>query len=131
MHDIRALRDNPDIYDAGWARRGVPPQAKRIVDLDAKMRAQATTKQEAEAQRNAASKAIGQAKAQKNDAEADRLITQVAALKQRIDETSVEEARWQRERDELLASLPNLPAADVPDGVDEEGNIEVRRWYRR
>jgi seryl-tRNA synthetase len=131
MHDIRALRDNPDLYDAAWARRGLAPQAKRIVDFDAKMRTQATAKQEAEAQRNAASKAVGQAKAQKNDAEADRLITQVAALKQRIDETSVEEARWHKERDDLLASLPNLPAHDVPDGADEHANIEVRRWFKR
>ena len=131
MHDIRAIRDNPDLYDAAWARRGLDPQARRIVDFDAKMRAQATAKQEAEAQRNAASKAIGQAKAQKNDAEAERLITQVAALKARIDETSIEEARWQKERDDLLASLPNLPAPDVPDGADEHANIEVRRWYRR
>lgn len=131
MHDIRAIRDNPDLYDAAWARKGLEPHAKRIVDYDAKMRAQATAKQEAEAQRNAASKAIGQAKAQKNDAEAERLITQVAALKTRIDETSVEEARWQSARDDLLASLPNLPAADVPDGADEHGNIEVRRWYKR
>jgi seryl-tRNA synthetase len=131
MHDIRAIRDNPQVYDAGWARRGLPPQATRIIDLDAKMRAQATAKQEAEAQRNAASKAVGQAKAQKNEAEAERLITQVAALKARIDESGAEEARWQKERDDLLASLPNLPAPDAPDGADEDGNIEVRRWYRR
>ncbi len=131
MHDIRAIRDNPDLYDAGWARRGLSAFAKRIVDLDAKMRAAATAKQDAEAQRNAASKAVGQAKAQKNEAEAERLITQVTALKQRIDETGVEEARWQKQRDDLLASLPNLPAPDAPDGADENANIEVRRWYRR
>src|SRR5262249_48824273 len=105
MHDIRALRDEPDLYDAGWARKGLGPEAKRIVDFDARMRAQATAKQEAEAARNAASKAIGKAKAQKDDAEAERLITQVAALKSRIDETSAEEARWQKSRDDLLASL--------------------------
>ncbi|MEZ6023182.1 MAG: hypothetical protein R3C16_07190 [Hyphomonadaceae bacterium] len=124
MHDIRAIRENPELYDVAWARRGLPPQAKKIVEYDAKLRAAATAKQEAEAQRNAASKAIGQAKAQKNDAEADRLITQVAALKQRIEDQGVEEARWQKERDELLSSLPNLPATDVPEGADEEGNVE-------
>lgn len=131
MHDIKALRDEPDVYDAGWARRGLPGQAKRIVDLDAKMRAQATAKQEAEAQRNRASRAVAQAKAQSNDVEAERLITQVAALKQTIDETGAEEMRWQRERDDLLASLPNLPAPDAPDGADEDANIEVRRWFKR
>ncbi|MBL8531474.1 MAG: serine--tRNA ligase [Hyphomonadaceae bacterium] len=130
MHDIRAIRENPALYDAAWARRGLAPQAARIVDLDAKLRAASTAKQEAEASRNAASKAIGQAKAQKNDAEAEKLIIQVAALKQRIEEQGGEEARWGKERDDLLASLPNLPALDVPDGADEHGNVEVRRWYR-
>jgi len=129
MHDIRAIRENPDLYDAAWARRGLPPMAKKIVELDAKLRTASTAKQEAEAQRNAASKAIGAAKAKKDEAEASRLMEQVAALKQRIEETSVDEAKWQRERDDLLASIPNLPAPDVPDGADEHGNVEVRRWY--
>ncbi len=131
MHDIRALRENPSIYDAGWARRGLPPSAQKILDLDAKLRTALTAKQEAEAQRNAASKSIGQAKAKKDDAEAERLMTQVAALKQRIEDTGADEAKWQKERDDLLAALPNLPATDVPEGADEHGNIEVRRWYRR
>lgn len=131
MHDIKALRDNPALYDAGWARRGLSPQAQKIIDLDAKLRTASTAKQEAEAQRNASSKAIGQAKAQKNDAEAERLMVQVAALKQRIEEAGADEIKWQRQRDDLLASLPNLPAPEVPDGADEHGNIEVRRWYKR
>src|SRR5690606_13713432 len=129
MHDIRAIRENPDLYDAAWARRGLPPMAKKIVELDAKLRTASTAKQEAEAQRNAASKAIGAAKAKKDEAEASRLMEQVAALKQRIEETGADEARWQKERDDLLASIPNLPAPDVPDGADEHGNVEVRRWY--
>ncbi len=130
MHDIRAIRDDPQRFDAAWARRGLPSSAKKIVDIDAKLRAAATAKQEAEAARNAASKAIGQAKAQRNDAEAEKLIVQVAALKQRIEEAGASEAKWQRERDDLLASLPNLPAADTPEGPDENANVEVRRWYK-
>ena len=129
MHDIRALRENPDLYDAAWARRGLPPMAKKIVDFDAKLRMASTAKQEAEAQRNAASKAIGAAKAKKDEAEAARLMEQVAALKLRIEETGIDEAKWQKERDDLLASIPNLPAIDTPDGADEHGNVEVRRWY--
>ena len=129
MHDIRAIRETPELYDAAWARKGLEPLGQKIIDLDAKARAASTAKQEAEAQRNAASKAIGQAKAQKNDAEAERLMTQVAALKARIEETSADEAKWLKERDDLLASLPNLPAPEVPDGADEHGNVEVRRWY--
>src|SRR5688572_13360577 len=122
MHDIKAIRENPALFDVGWKRRGLPAHAQKIVDLDAKMRTASTAKQEAEALRNAASKAIGQAKAQKNETEAERLIVQVAALKQRIEDTSAEEAKWQKERDDLLASLPNLPAPDAPDGADEEAN---------
>lgn len=129
MHDIRAIRENPALYNAAWARKGLEPQAQKIIDLDAKLRTASTAKQEAEAARNAASKSIGQAKAQRNDAEAERLMTQVAALKQRIEEAGAEEAKWQKQRDDLLASLPNLPAHDVPGGADEHGNIEVRRWY--
>ena len=129
MHDIRAIRENPDLYDAAWARRGLPPMAKKIVDFDAKLRMASTAKQEAEAQRNAASKAIGAAKAKKDEAEAARLMEQVAALKLRIEETGIDEAKWQKERDDLLASIPNLPAVDTPDGADEHGNVEVRRWY--
>ncbi|MEQ1817270.1 MAG: serine--tRNA ligase [Terricaulis sp.] len=129
MHDIRAIRENPDLYDAAWARRGLPPMAKKIIDSDAKLRAASTAKQDAEAQRNAASKSIGAAKAKKDEAEASRLMEQVAALKTRIEETSLDEAKWQKERDDLLASIPNLPAIDAPDGADEHGNVEVRRWY--
>jgi seryl-tRNA synthetase len=130
MHDIRAIRENATLYDAAWKRRGLEPQAQKIVDIDAKLRTASTAKQEAEAQRNAASKAIGQAKAQKNEAEAEKLMTQVAALKQRIEETSVDEAKLSKQRDDLLASLPNLPDPQVPDGADEHGNVEVRRWYK-
>lgn len=130
MHDIRAIRENAALYDAAWKRRGLEPQAQKIIDIDAKLRTASTAKQEAEAQRNAASKAIGQAKAQKNEAEAERLMTQVAALKQRIEETSADEAKLSKQRDDLLASLPNLPDPQVPDGADEHGNVEVRRWYK-
>ncbi len=129
MHDIRAIRENPSLYDAGWARRGLAPQTEAIIAADAKLRTAATAKQEAEARRNAASKEIGQAKAQKKDADAERLMAEVAALKLRIEEAGAEEARWQTLRDGLLASLPNLPAPDAPDGPDEEANVEVRRWY--
>jgi seryl-tRNA synthetase len=130
MHDIRAIRDNAAAYDAAWARKGLPPQASKILEFDTKLRTASTAKQEAEAQRNAASKAIGAAKAKKDDAEAERLMTQVAALKLRIEETGADEAQWQKQRDDLLASLPNLPDPQVPDGADEHGNIDVRRWHK-
>ncbi|GAM99652.1 seryl-tRNA synthetase [alpha proteobacterium U9-1i] len=129
MHDIRAIRENPDLYDAAWARRGLPKQTDAILEFDSKLRAATTAKQEAEAARNAASKQIGQAKAQKDEPKAQSLMAEVAALKEKIESAGAEEATLQKQRDDLLASLPNLPAADVPDGEDENANIEVRRWY--
>ncbi len=131
MHDIRAIRENAAIYDAAWARKGLSAQTPAIIEADAKLRAAATAKQEAEAARNAASKQIGQAKAQKDEARAQALMAEVAAAKATIEQAGADEAKWQKVRDDLLASLPNLPALDVPDGADEHGNVEVRRWYKR
>ncbi|MBL8543414.1 MAG: serine--tRNA ligase [Hyphomonadaceae bacterium] len=131
MHDIRAIRENAAIYDAAWARKGLSLQTPAIIEADAKLRAAATAKQEAEAARNAASKQIGQAKAQKDEARAQALMAEVAAAKATIEQAGADEAKWQKVRDDLLASLPNLPALEVPDGADEHGNVEVRRWYKR
>jgi len=130
MHDIRAIRDNAAAYDAAWARRGLSVQTPAILEADAKLRSATTAKQEAEAARNAASKQIGQAKAQKDEARATALMEEVARAKETIERAGVEEAEWQKKRDDLLASLPNLPDPQVPDGADEHGNIEVRRWYK-
>lgn len=129
MHDIKAIRENAALFDAGWRRRGLSPQARAILDADAKLRAAQTAKQEAEAARNAASKEIGKAKAAKDEARASELMAQVAAAKETIERAGAEEAQWSKSRDDLLAGLPNLPAHDVPEGADEHGNIEVRRWY--
>ena len=129
MHDIRAIRENPALFDAEWKRRGLEAQTPAIIDADAKLRAASTAKQEAEASRNAASKEIGQAKAMGDERRAKSLMADVAALKVKIDQASEEEVKWQKTRDDILASLPNLPAPEVPDGADEHANIEVRRWY--
>jgi seryl-tRNA synthetase len=81
MHDLKALRDNPAHYDAGWARRGLSAQTPAILDIDARLRAAKSKRMDGEAIRNSASKAIGAAKAQKNEAEAARLMEDVARAK--------------------------------------------------
>ncbi len=129
MHDIRAIRETPAIFDAAWRRKGLSPQTPAILEADARLRNATTAKQEAEAARNAGSKEIGKAKAAKDEARASELMRQVAAAKEIIERAGAEEAEWQRKRDDLLSSLPNLPATDVPDGADENANVEVRRWY--
>ena len=125
MHDIRLIRDDPDAFDAGLARRGVAPAAATILDLDRRRRELTTQAQVAQARRNEASKAIGAAKAQKDEAVATALMAEVAELKTRLPELEAQEAAAGTELDTLLAALPNLPAADVPEGADEDDNALV------
>ncbi|HVY02199.1 MAG TPA: serine--tRNA ligase, partial [Caulobacterales bacterium] len=128
MHDIKAIRDDPEAFDRAWARRGLPAQTPEILALDARRRAADTAKQQAEAARNAASKQIGAAKAAKNEAEAQRLIGEVASLKDEIDKHGAAEKAASDALTGLLAALPNLPAPDVPDGADESANVERAAW---
>jgi seryl-tRNA synthetase len=130
MHDIRALRENPEPYVEGWDAKGLSGSAlvAQITDLDTKLRAAQTGWQSAQAERNDASKKIGQAKAAKDEAEAQRLMAQVEALKAKLDAESEAEKAAGQALNDLLASLPNIPAADVPPGADEHANVEVRRW---
>ncbi len=131
MHDIRAIRDNPEAYVAGWSSRGVE-DARSVVDrilaLDVDLRAAQTTGQEALARRNAASKAIGAAMGKKDMAEADRLKAEVETLKTDIAEAGEAEAAKGAELRDLLAGLKNLAADNVPDGEDENDNVEVLKW---
>ena len=128
MHDIKAIRENPESYDKAWARRGLSSQTPAILEIDAKLRAAKNTRMEAEALRNASSKAIGAAKAQKNEEEANRLMAEVAKAKADIDAATSEEAALQLLLDEKLQTLPNLPFDEVPDGGGEEENVEVLKW---
>ena len=128
MHDIKAIRDNPKAYDRAWASKGLAAQTPAILALDARLRAAQGAAQAAQGRRNEASKLIGQAKARKDEAEAARLMAEVETAKAAIAEQGEVEREAGEALRELLASLPNLPASDVPDGVDEGGNLEVRRW---
>jgi seryl-tRNA synthetase len=128
MHDIRAIRDTPEVYEKAWAAKGLSGRVADILAEDGRLRSAQTALQSAQAERNDASKRIGQAKAAKDEAEASRLMAQVEALKATLaSETEVERAAGEALQG-LLAALPNLPAPDVPPGEDEDGNVEVRRW---
>ena len=128
MHDIRALRADPAAYDAAWALRGLPPQTPAILEIDRRLRAAQTSLQEAQGRRNEASKLIGQAKGRKDEAEAQRLMAEVETLKAEMAEQAEAEKSLGEQLNTILAALPNLPAGDVPQGADEHGNVEQRRW---
>jgi seryl-tRNA synthetase len=130
MHDLRAIRETPDLYVKGWDARGLSGSAlvAEITGLDASLRAAQTALQAAQAERNESSKLIGQAKARKDEAEATRLMAHVETLKTTLEtETEAERVAGAALR-ELVEVLPNIPATDVPAGRDEHDNFEARRW---
>ncbi len=127
MHDIRAIRENPAAFDAGWSARGLSPQTPAILALDGEMRTATTALQAAQSRRNDASKLIGQAKAKKDEAAAAALMSEVEALKAEMTTQGEIEARIGGQLRDLLASLPQIPDAQVPAGADEAGNVEQRR----
>ena len=131
MHDIKAIRENPELYVAGWSSRGVG-NAREIVDealtLDRALRAAQTAGQEALSKRNAASKLIGAAMAKKDMAEAERLKAEVEGLKGEIAAQEGVETDMGRALKALLAAQKNLADPSVPDGEDEAGNVEQGRW---
>ncbi len=146
MHDIRAIRDAPDAFDAGLARRSLSPRAAEVLALDQQLRAALTAAQNAQAQINALSREIGQAMGnlkripddahdQVQDEHRRELLEkidglQVAVAAAKLDLPDQEQAAdvARTALDDILATIPNLPAADVPDGADEAANVEVRRW---
>lgn len=131
MHDIRALRETPDAYVAGWSSRGVVDAqgiVDRILALDLELRAAQTAGQDALAKRNAASKLIGAAMGRKDMAEADRLKGEVESLKGEIAGFETTEKDVGGRLRDMLAREQNLAADGVPDGEDESGNVEVSTW---
>ncbi|MEH6360289.1 MAG: serine--tRNA ligase [Amylibacter sp.] len=128
MHDIRAIRENPEAFDAALAMRGAAPMSAEILAIDESRRAKITKAEQALAERNAASKEIGRAKAQGLDEEFERLRLLVADKKAEIaaldDEAKAEDDRLQS----LLMTLPNSPYDDIPLGKDEADNVEIHRW---
>ncbi len=127
MHDIKFIRENPAAFDEGLKRRGLNAMSKEILGLDQEWRTATQRLQEMQSLRNDASKKIGQAKAAKNEAEAQRLMAEVAALKEGVPATELRVRESEEAVNELLSAIPNLPAADVPDGLDETANKEIRR----
>jgi seryl-tRNA synthetase len=124
MHDIKWIRENPAAFDRGLARRGLAPQAKRLLEIDERRRAIIQKLEAAQARRNAASKEIGQAKAKKDEATAQALMAEVAELKTLVPAMEAEEKEVSKKLDDALAEIPNLPLDEVPDGKDAEDNVQ-------
>jgi seryl-tRNA synthetase len=124
MHDIKWIRENSAAFDRGLARRGLAPQAERVLAIDERRRAVIQKLEGAQARRNAASKEIGQAKAKKDETTAQALMAEVAELKTLVPGMEAEEKEVSKKLDDALAEIPNLPLDEVPDGKDAEDNVQ-------
>ncbi|MBT4932795.1 MAG: serine--tRNA ligase [Rhodospirillaceae bacterium] len=126
MFDIKWIRENPDAFDKGLARRKLDPQSSALIALDKQRREAETQAQELQASRNKLSKEIGNAKAKGEDA--TDIIAEVSRSKEAQGEAE-EQARVMTDHlTEALSVIPNLPMDSVPDGDNENDNREERTW---
>ncbi len=125
MHDIKFIRENPEAFDAGLKRRGLEARSAELLALDAERRRLMSEAQEIQARRNKAAKEIGAIKSKGGDVSA--IMAQVAADKEAEAQADASAKAKESELDAILMTIPNIPAADVPDGADESANVELRK----
>ncbi len=128
MHDIRAIRENPAAFDAALARRGDAPMSSDLLRLDESRRAKILAAETAQAEQNKASKEVGAAKGRGDEAEFERLRALVAEKKAEVSKMQTEAKDLDALLSDQLSQIANLPADDVPQGADENDNVEVSRW---
>lgn len=128
MHDIKAIRDNPQAFDAAFTRRGLAPIAGSLIKLDEARRAAVQAAEQAQARRNVASKEIGDAKKAKDNARAEALMAEVAELKTTMPALDAAVKAADEALKKALSEIPNLPLPEVPEGADEHGNVEHHRF---
>jgi seryl-tRNA synthetase len=128
MHDIKAIRENPTAFDGALSRRGDAPMSASLLEVDAARRAKIQAAEEAQAEQNKASKLVGAAKASGDEAEFERLRALVAEKKAAVAQLNEEAKAEDAKLTDMLARIPNLPASDVPEGADEDDNVEVSLW---
>ncbi len=126
MHNIKSIRENPENFDKEMARRGLSPQVSEILKMDEARRALQTELQDLQAKRNEESKKIGEIKKSGGDAQAQ--MDAVAAIKIAMGNIEEKERVLGADLNSVLSGLPNIMSADVPDGADEDDNVEMHKW---
>jgi seryl-tRNA synthetase len=124
MHDIKWIRENPGAFDAGLKRRGLEPLSQNLLAIDEARRAAIAKSEQAQARRNAASKEIGEAKKARDETRAAKLMAEVAEIKTTLPQLEIAAKSADEELERELAAIPNLPLDEVPDGLDEHGNVQ-------
>jgi seryl-tRNA synthetase len=126
MHDIKFIREHPEEFDAGLIRRGLPAGSASLLALDRTLRQAQTDLQDNQTQSNAIAREIGTAKREGKDAA--ELLRRADEIKTARPELVMREFRAAEALGNELVSIPNLPAADVPDGPDASANVEKGAW---
>ena len=126
MYDIKWIRENPELFDKGLERRGLQPRSAEVLELDRKYRAAQTDLQEMQSRRNDLSRQVAEVK--RNGGDADVLMHEVGALKRSMADAEEDVCALCDQIDAVLKTLPNRPADDIPDGLDDTTNREIRRW---
>ncbi|MBF0267341.1 MAG: serine--tRNA ligase [Alphaproteobacteria bacterium] len=127
MHDIKFIRENPEAFDAGLKRRGLEARSADILEKDGERRRAQTDLQQRLALRNELAKKIGMHKKQGEAALAEAVMAEAAKNNELIPALEGHEKALGEWIDSALSAIPNLPAADVPDGADESANVELRK----
>ncbi|MFY0596136.1 MAG: serine--tRNA ligase [Cognatishimia sp.] len=128
MHDIRAIRENPAAFDAALSRRGDAPMSSELLAVDAERRAKITAAEQAQSDQKKAAKEVGAAKASGNEAEFERLRALVGEKKAEVAAMQNEAKDLDAKLTDMLARIANVPAEDVPEGSDEDDNVEIGKW---
>lgn len=128
MHDIRTIRDNPAAFDAALARRGLPGVSAPILALDEERRTKIKLAEEQQARLNVLSKQAGLAKASGDDELFEKIRGEVSEIKSFVGRWPTIAAEYDARLRDLLMTIPNLPLDQVPDGRDEDDNVEIHRW---
>ncbi|MBS27413.1 MAG: serine--tRNA ligase [Alphaproteobacteria bacterium] len=126
MFDLKWIRENPGALDRSLQRRGETGVSEKVLELDAQRRAAQTRLQDMQQRRNTASKEIGAAMKDDRADEAEGLKAEVASLKDEMGAVEGEEKAASDALNNLLSGLPNILDEDVPDGANEDDNLEIR-----
>ena len=128
MHDIRAIRENPEAFDAAWAKLGLEPQTQLLLEIDTSRRTAISLAESAKAEMNGLSKQAGAAKASGDENAFEEIRLGIAKRKSQIAELEAQAKTEDHRLTQAMLELPNLPFDDVPQGTDEDDNVEIRRW---
>ena len=128
MHDINKIRENKNFFTEGWKKRGLQVNIDNILNTDQDLRKTITNLQDLQTKRNDASKLIGKAKQYGDEPKANKLSKDVQELKKRMQDLEESKIELSENLKNLLSSLPNIPHEDVPEGLDEESNIQIKEF---